>query len=64
VRHLSEILRNDSDAKTVLVNEREQNGGNQALHFAATKGDKRILDILLEEFKADVLSRTKNGLSI
>ena len=35
-----------------------------AIHFAVLKGNKKIIDILINDFKADPKSLTSNGLSI
>ena len=34
-----------------------------AIHIAAIKGNKRVIDILLKEFRADPYALTTNGLS-
>jgi hypothetical protein len=35
-----------------------------AIHFAVLRGSKRIIDCLLEEFKADPYAVTGNGLNV
>jgi hypothetical protein len=35
-----------------------------AVHFAVLKGNKRIIDILLDEFEADPHATTANGLNV
>jgi ankyrin repeat protein len=35
-----------------------------AIHFAVLKGNKRIIDILLDDFKADPTALTANGLCV
>ena len=35
-----------------------------AIHFAALRGNKRILDLLIRFFNADPKALTQNGLSI
>ena len=47
-----------------LVEFEEPFGRNKALHFAVLKGNYRIVDILISDFKASPKSQTGNGLSI
>ena len=54
----------DDDAKKELIEYREPNGGNMAIHFAVLKGNKRIIDYLLRDFHADPYVLTTNGLSV
>jgi ankyrin repeat protein len=35
-----------------------------ALHFAVLKGNRRIIDVLIKDFKADPTSLTSNGLCV
>jgi hypothetical protein len=35
-----------------------------ALHFAVLKGNKRIIDVLINDFKADHTALTPNGLCL
>lgn len=47
-----------------LTEYQEPFGGNQAIHFAALKGNKKIVDLLVKDFKAQIDAKTSNGLSI
>ena len=61
---LSEIFKNDPEARKELVNHKEERGGNQALHFVATTGHLWILQTLLKKFGADIKAKTLHGLSV
>lgn len=47
-----------------MVTYKEPFGGNTAIHFAVLKGNKKIIDYLLKDFKSSPLALTSNGLSI
>jgi hypothetical protein len=64
LKYLMKILIDDEAARKELVSYAEPNGGNLAIHFAVLKGNKRIIDILLEEFNADPKATTGNGLNV
>ena len=64
LKYLSKIFIDDDAGRRELVSYPEPNGGNLAIHFAVLKGNKRIIDILLEDFDADPKSTTGNGLSV
>jgi ankyrin repeat protein len=57
------MLSDDPATKHSLVNYREDKGGNQALHFAVSTGNRSIIDILLNLFKYNPKTPTANGLS-
>lgn len=52
------MLKNDPKSKQTLVTHRDTNMGSQALHLAATTGNRKILNILVHEFEADPYERT------
>jgi hypothetical protein len=54
----------DEAGRKELVSYAEPNGGNMAIHFAVLKGNKRIIDILLDDFNADHTVTTSNGLNV
>jgi hypothetical protein len=64
LKYLANFLILDEEAKKELIDYREPNGGNMAIHFAVLKGNKRIIDYLLNDFHADPYAVTTNGLSV
>ena len=64
LKYLANFLILDDETKKELVEYREPNGGNMAIHFAVLKGNKRIIDFLLNDFHADPYVITTNGLSV
>lgn len=64
LKYLTKFFIVDEDAKKELVEYREPNGGNMAIHFAVLKGNKRIIDFLINDFHADPYVLTSNGLSV
>jgi hypothetical protein len=64
LKYLSNFLVLDDETKKELIEYREPNGGNMAIHFAVLKGNKRIIDYLLNDFHADPYVLTTNGLSV
>lgn len=64
VIYLRDMFGGDSKGMLELTEYQEPFGGNQAIHFAALKGNKKIIDILVKDFKVQVDGRTSNGLTI
>ena len=64
VKYLRDVFNKDSPKMQALVEFEEPFGRNQALHFAVLKGNYRIVDILINDLKANPASLTGNGLSI
>jgi hypothetical protein len=64
LKYLANYLILDDETKKELIEYREPNGGNMAIHFAVLKGNKRIIDYLLNDFHADPYVLTTNGLSV
>ena len=64
LKYLTKFFIVDEEAKKELIEYREPNGGNMAIHFAVLKGNKRIIDILINDFQADPYALTTNGLSV
>jgi hypothetical protein len=64
LKYIKELFRDDPEVKKDLVNYQEPYGGNLAIHFAALKGSKRVIDILVDGFGADPSSLTANGLCV
>jgi hypothetical protein len=64
LKYLTKIFIDDEAGRNELVTYAEPNGGNLAIHFAVLKGNKRIIDILLEDFQADTTVTTSNGLNV
>ena len=62
--YLRDLFDKDIDRKNELVSYKEPFGGNMAIHFAVLNGNFRIIDSLLKDFNASLLSLTDNGLSI
>ena len=52
------------DGKRELTEYQEPHGGNMAIHFAVLKGNRKIIDMLMKDFKADSMALTNNGLSV
>lgn len=50
---LLELLKEENEVKKALSSYKEPYGGNIALHFAVVVGNKKVIDILLEDFKSD-----------
>jgi hypothetical protein len=50
LKYLTKIFIDDDAGRNELVKYAEPNGGNMAIHFAVLKGNKRIIDILLDDF--------------
>jgi len=46
-------LKEENEVKKALSSYKEPYGGNIALHFAVVVGNKKVIDILLEDFKSD-----------
>jgi hypothetical protein len=64
LKYLTKIFIDDEAGRNELVSYAEPHGGNMAIHFAVLKGNKRIIDILLDEFNADHTVTTSNGLNV
>ena len=64
VKYLKDRFANDKKGMIELTEYQEPFGGNMAIHFAVLKGSKKIIDILMTDFKASPTSLTSNGLSI
>lgn len=64
LKYLTKIFIDDEAGRKELVSYAEPNGGNMAIHFAVLKGNKRIIDILLDDFSADHTVTTSNGLNV
>jgi hypothetical protein len=64
LKYLTKIFIDDEAGRKELVTYAEPNGGNMAIHFAVLKGNKRIIDILLDDFNADHTVTTSNGLNV
>jgi hypothetical protein len=64
INYLLDKLRKSPNEMKELVEYKEPLGGNQALHFAVLKGNHRIVNVLVKDFKASPKSITENGLSI
>lgn len=64
LKYLKKEFQDDEPGKAVLKDYAEPNGGNMAIHFAVLKGNKRIIDILLDDFEADPHVTTGNGLNV
>lgn len=63
-KFLKDKFNDDARGIKALVEYQEPFGGNMAIHFAVLKGNRRILDSIINDFKADPKSLTSNGLSI
>ena len=57
-------MKGDDIGKEDLAEYQEPHGGNIALHFTVLKGNKRIIDVLINDFKADHTALTPNGLCL
>lgn len=64
MKYLTNFLILEENVKKELIEYREPNGGNMAIHFAVLKGNKRIIDYLINDFHADPYVLTTNGLSV
>jgi Ankyrin repeats (3 copies) len=64
LKYLRDLLKDEEQIKKDLAEYQEPNGGNMAIHFAVLKGNKRIIDILIQDFKADPTALTYNGLCV
>ncbi len=64
LKYLTNFLILEENVKKELIEYREPNGGNMAIHFAVLKGNKRIIDYLINDFHADPYVLTTNGLSV
>ena len=58
VKYLRDSFIKFPDLMRQLVEFQEPYGGNQALHFAVLKGNYKIVDILINDFKAKPQSVT------
>ena len=61
---LKERFASDDHARIELISFREANSGHQALHIAVIKGNKKIVDYLLSDFKCDPHALTANGIGV
>lgn len=52
VRYCRDLFHKDDIGMSELTDYQEPFGGNMAIHFAVLKGNKKILDMLLNDFKA------------
>ena len=50
---LKDLLVGEDAIKQELAHYKEPYGGNMALHFAVVVGNKKMIDILLNDFKAN-----------
>ena len=64
VTYLRDVFAKDPKSMSELIEYQEPFGGNMAIHFAALKGSKRIIDMLMKDFNAQADAKTSNGLSI
>lgn len=58
LKYLKEAFKEDEAGREELAHYQEPNGGNMAIHFAVLKGNKRIIDILINDFKANPTALT------
>ncbi len=61
---LRDRFRRDSENAKLLIEYQEPRAWNRALNFAVVNGNKKVIDILIKDFKSDVLYKNKMGLSI
>eukprot|EP00347_Sterkiella_histriomuscorum_P010121 403377524 len=61
---LADALKEDEQAKRELAAYQEPFGGNQALHFAVINGNRKLIEIVLNEFQANPLGKTLQGLNV
>jgi hypothetical protein len=58
VNHVKDKFRGDAEGLRELCEYQEPFGGNMAIHFAVLKGNKRIIDVVVRDFKADPTALT------
>ena len=61
---LKDRFEKDSESLEELINYKEPQGGNMAIHFAVINGNKKVIDCLLNDFNADPMVQTNKGLSV
>ncbi|CDW85651.1 probable palmitoyltransferase zdhhc19 [Stylonychia lemnae] len=61
---LRDFYKNDEDFMQEIVDYRDPMAGNQAIHLAVVNGNKTVLDILVNDFKASPHAVTGKGLTV
>ena len=61
---IMELFTGDKETLKEMALHKELRGGNQAIHFASTTGNLYIMLKLINEFGADPMAVTNNGLTV
>ena len=56
--HLRQIFTNNSTAKRIMAQHRDSHLGSQAIHLAAAAGNRKMIEVVIQDFEGDPTAKT------